>query len=330
MQLLTDKSLKKSLTLINRLLAKSLNFSYVQVTITDTQEFVNYPDFQNTPVDLDMARILSETPNRGQIVSLNEHAIKGIPSAIKFHTNIPLTSSIQNTLGILTLLDTRERILSDEDISLIDGFAEACTDILEKHKENRRMQQVFTDFMHKAIHDLKNPLTSISLTSELLKRKADDAKMVVSFSERLEKANQRLFSNLEKLKYAFPVEDNSFKLVINEIDLGELLDEIKNSAKNINIITENRIDKHIYADYNRIKEVIILLIGDFSPNKSTDISIRSYSKEKQAIIAIASQSTNSGKDSTAFIVAKTLVDMHGGSIEIDENTYHIYLPSENL
>ncbi|MNR01779.1 sensory histidine kinase CreC [compost metagenome] len=184
--------------------------------------------------------------------------------------------------------------------------------------------------MHKAIHDLKNPLTSISLTSELLKRKAEDPKMVISFCERLEKANQRLFANLEKLKFSFPVEDNHFKLVINEINLDELLSDIKSTANKININTENKIEKNIYADYNRLKEAIILLIGYIHPTEDSNVIMKCYSKDKQAIIQFSSPRSNFDNQDTNLTISKTLIEMHGGKTETDGNSFVIYLPSENL
>ncbi len=327
MQSITNKSLKKSLTLINSLLTKNLDFAYTQTILLNELQELIYPDtYQTTSSNFDYNdSILSKTVHNERIYTSNSHPFKGFSSEIKSYTKISLISSTETTLGFLVLLDTKERNLSTLDISLLKEFAQILTDTIEKHEENQRIQEVFADFMHKAIHDLKNPLTSISLTSELLKRKAEDPKMVISFCERLEKANHRLLSNLEKLKSAFPVEDNNFKLVINEIHIEDLFNEVKSTINNVNIITENHIENNIYADYHRLKEAIILLVGHIYSNENTDIKVNAYTRENEAIIEIAHKE-NVDSPSTSLTISKMLVEMHGGSVEITSNSHYICLP----
>lgn len=325
------KSLINSLSLISRLLGRAMKFTDTQLVFLDNQQTYIYRYNEITAINFNHDEsILSESLNEEEVNQSNNHPFKGLPSEIKSYTSAPLISSTKNTLGFLILLDINERTLSDEDISYIEDFAKVIADTIEKHQGSQKLQQVFTDYMHKAIHDLKNPLTSISLTSELLRRKAEDPKMVLSFCERLEKANQRLFSNLEKLKSSFPIGDNSFKLVINEINVDELLSDVKSTVNKININTENKIEKNIYADYNRLKDAIILLIGNIHSAENTDITVKSYPKEKQAIIDISSPKGSFDNYDTYLNISKTLIEMHGGRIETTKNAFLIHLPSDNL
>lgn len=327
MQPITNKSLKKSLTLINRLLVKNLDFAYTQtILLRDLQTFVYPADTpQTTSISLNDDSVLPQVANNKQTYTSNQHPFKGLPSEIKSYTSTPLISTTQNTIGFLLLLDTKERSLSHLETSLLEESALIIADTIEKHEENQRLKEVFTDFMHKAIHDLKNPLTSISLTSELLKRKAEDPLMVISFCERLEKSNQRLLSNLEKLKSAFPVEDNNFKLTINEINIDDILSEIKSTSNSTNIITENHIKKNIYADRRRLKEAISFLVNPMGSNINTATEIKAYLKEKEAIIAIFNKE-NTDNSSTALTISKMLIEMHGGKIEVTQDSYYICLP----
>ncbi|SOD11642.1 GAF domain-containing sensor histidine kinase [Pedobacter xixiisoli] len=331
MQVTTDKSLTKSLSLIKILLDRTFSFTHTQIIWLDNDEAYYYPNNQTIPVDFDYREETSiYNKSENKVRTSNRHPFKGLPSEIKSYTSLPLISSTKNISGLILLLDENERDLSTKEISILEDFARSIADAIEKQQENQRLQQVFTDFMHKSIHDLKNPLTSISLTSELLKRKADDPKMVLNFCEKLEKANQRLFSNLEKLKSAFPAEDNNFKLVINETNLNELLNDVKSTIRNINITTTNQIEKNIYADYNRLKEAIILLISKTHSSENTAITIKSFSKDKQAIIEISSSKEHDDHQSTALTISKTLIEMHGGRIETETDAFVIYLPSDNL
>jgi len=328
----SNKSLEKSLNLVSELIIRNFGFAFTQTILLDEpQSFIYTKDSQPVPPELKHEdSILCAIKHKKQTFKASDYPLKEYPSLIKFYIGTPLFSSAGKTLGFLLLLDTKERHFTTEDISHIENFAKVIVDTLEKHQESQRLQQVFTDFMHKAIHDLKNPLTTISLTSELLKRKAEDPKMVINFSEKMERANQKLFSNLEKLKSAFPVADNHFKLVINEVNLNNLLQDIKSTVYKINITIANQIEKNIYVDYNRLKEAISLLISNNYLIENIDIKVKSYSKEKQAVIEIHSNEEYYDLKSTSFTIAKTLIEMHGGKITAENGKLVIYLPSENL
>lgn len=231
------------------------------------------------------------------------------------YDNFPFTSTNGTELGFISILKEKAQSLSEIENSLLSDFSTIIANTIENHYEIERLQDVFTDFLHKTVHDLKNPLTSISLTSELLKRKADDAQTVIKFSDRLEKASQRVFSSLDELKSTFPLENDSFKLHIEEIDVREFLSEIKNNLNN-SFTLENNEDIKIYADYKRLKDAVTTLV------KQDTISIKSHTKNNEVVIEIISDAI--AEDNS--ITAKILIALHKGKLETKANAYFIYLP----
>lgn len=327
-EITTDKSLSKSLNLINQLLIKSFDTSIVQIIFIDKHQTFIYPNQQTTHRSFNHQEgIIKESLTSENILISNNYPFMGISEEIKFYASAPLISFSGNIFGVLILLDTKNRDFSTKEISLLENIAQITTNSIEKHLESRKLQAVFSDFLHKAVHDLKNPLTSISLTSELIKRKAENAQTVISLSEHLEKASQKAFSNLENLKSAFPIENNSFRLDTQEIKLDDFFADIKGSFRKNSISVENKLETGIYADYNRLKDAIIQLIGHDGLNLNEKILIKSYSRDRKAIIEISGKEIFNF-DSTTLTISKTLIEMHKGKIEIGERAYYISLPLE--
>ena len=324
-EIIIDNSLTKSLNLISNLLIRSLRFSRAYVILADDEKNVisnhaepfNNVDFKNVFQDA----ILENKDN----FSTDIHPFKELELNIKSSLIIPIVSSTGSIVGHLILLDTDERNLSDDEKSILAAFVDNIADVIENHIQNQQLQLIFTDFIHKTIHDLKNPLTSISLTTELLKRKADDAKMVNNLSDKLDKANKRLFSNLEELKSAFPIDDRSYKLDNTIVNLGKLLAHIKVETSNIDLQIEQSSDLNTYGDYNRLKEAIIQLINYIKPNPLT---IKLHLEGNTAVISMISSQKTTKNLSSALAISKTLIQMHKGKIETIENGYAIYLPVE--
>lgn len=329
-----NRSLNKSLGFIEKLLIKSFQIPIIQfILVIDNQLYI-YPYEQEKHYNFNyQAAIFQKNLNANDIFISNAHPFEGISNDIKFFASAPLISSVGNTLGCLIMLDIKERTFSSEDVSLLKDFAKMAADTVEKHFETHKIQVVFTDFLHKTIHDLKNPLTSISLTSELLKRKADDSKTVISFSERLEKSSAKLLYNLENLKTIFPIknalENDSFKLNVVKIEPDELLTDVKNCFKQSSItiegVNKSELQANIYADYNRLKEAILQLINHVSFSSNADVLVKSYLKDKEAVIEISCTKYNH-YDSASLTISKTLIEMHKGKIEMIENSYYICLP----
>lgn len=201
------------------------------------------------------------------------------------------------------------------------------TNTAEKHAESQQLQKVFTDFLHKAVHDLKNPLTSIALTSELLKRKANDTQTIIRLAAQLEKASERVFSNLEQLKSVLPLENNSFKLEIQEINAEALLTDIQHHFHKSKITVENRLNTHFHADYQRLKEAISQLIDHISSGTNADVRIKSYVEDKAVVFELSGKAGYNIND-VSLAIAKMLIAMHKGNLNTDKNeeTHYISLP----
>lgn len=278
-----------------------------------------------------------------QTIGLQNISVNEIGKEVKTYASSPIRSKGGKTIGFLAIIDHNSRIFSSEELSLLEDLTKITSEIFEKHNTVQKLHEVFTDFVHKTIHDLKNPLTSISLTTELIKRKADNAKLVMGFSEHLENSTNKTFKSLEQLKADFPIK-NSFKLNIKEIDINDLLLTAKQQT-NHKITIDNQLAHKIYGDYDRLAEAIAYLINHvlLLSEAQKNITLKSYEKENQAVIEISNSSSevffreaHEIRSSTALAISKKLIEMHRGKItaacheESESYLFYISLPLETL
>jgi signal transduction histidine kinase len=94
-----------------------------------------------------------------------------------------------------------------------------------------------TDMMNRIVHDLKNPNTTISLSAELIKRKADDPKIVADFADRIKNAANGMLTSLNNLLDLSQVENGGFRLNLQEVDVAHLLTTVK---KNFELLAKQK------------------------------------------------------------------------------------------
>jgi signal transduction histidine kinase len=104
--------------------------------------------------------------------------VKGEPHIV-FFTGIPLTNPEGFALGTLCVLDKRPRILSESQIRALQILARQVIHLLELRKANFRLQSMkamlearndeLNQFAFVVSHDIKSPLASIVLSTEMLR-----------------------------------------------------------------------------------------------------------------------------------------------------------------
>ena len=238
---------------------------------------------------------------------------------ISFYASAPLYDSLGNVFGALIILDHKSRNFTSTDCILLTSVSNLIQSTLREKLETTRLKEVSIDFLHKAMHDLKNPLTSISLTSELLKKKANDPKIVINFAERIEKSNIRLLNNLAHIKSVFPHYSGGFRLAITEIDLKVLLEDIKTSIVSSNVTIENTLSSKIIGDYERLKEAVLLLISHLTLSKIDTITIKYYDVLNEIVLEITSAKLSdeplvTTTSTTPLLIAKTLIILQKGTL----------------
>lgn len=101
------------------------------------------------------------------------------PTKIVFYAGVPLVNEDGFALGTLCVLDQKEHHLSIEQVSALKSLAKQVVDKIELKRKIAKLETANQDlinsnvliqkFASMAAHDIKNPLSSILLTSQLMR-----------------------------------------------------------------------------------------------------------------------------------------------------------------
>lgn len=216
--------------------------------------------------------------------------------------------------------------------------------------ELKKLEQMRKDFVANVSHELKTPITSIKGFSEtLLDGAMKDEKTLESFLSIILKESERLQSLIKDLLELSKIEQQGFKLNIQNCNLNYLLDEIytllEGKAKEKNIhFTLNKPKEEVFieGDIYRLKQIFINIINNALTYTKAygSVSIQLESEENHAIIYIKdtgigikkeeipriferfyridkARSRNSGGTGLGLAIVKHLVEAHKADIAVD-------------
>jgi two-component system phosphate regulon sensor histidine kinase PhoR len=215
--------------------------------------------------------------------------------------------------------------------------------------ELKKLEQIRKDFVANVSHELKTPVTSIKgFTETLIDGAMNNKETLEAFLSIILKESDRLQSLIQDLLELSKIEQQGFRLIVQELDLQSLLEEVitilagKAEAKNIQLEFYCK-QSHVLikGDMDRLKQVFINLIGNAiaytPPEGNVKIilldqggNVRIHVKdsgvgiEKEVISRIferfyrvdRARSRNSGGTGLGLAIVKHLVEAHHGNISV--------------
>ena len=179
----------------------------------------------------------------------------------------------------------------------------------------KRLSQVTKDFISNMTHELKTPISTVSLTTEALLD--PDIQKIPSITNRylnvIKEENSRLGQQVEKVLQIAQLDKGDFKLKIIQIDVHDI---IENVIKNINIQIESKGGEintfleakqtKIQADQVHITNIIFNLLDNankYSPEKP-EIKIQTSNNPHGISISIEDKGRGMSKDNVNKIFDK--------------------------
>ncbi|HEV2832511.1 MAG TPA: CheR family methyltransferase [Hanamia sp.] len=157
--------------------------------------------------------------------------------------------------------------------------------LLEKERE---------DFIAITSHELKTPLTSIKAYSEILYEILEQKKDMqsASLAKKMDKQIDRLHLLIKDLLDVSKINEGQLQLKPSYFDFNKLLDNViedmQSTTQKHKLIKEAKVDQQIWADKEKIREVLINLISNaikYSPN-SSEIIIKANTDKRQLITSV--------------------------------------------
>jgi signal transduction histidine kinase len=107
------------------------------------------------------------------------------PTKVAFYAGVPLINEDGFALGTLCVLDQRQRVLSTDQVTALKTLAKQVVDKIELRRKVLKLEKVNQELLNSnvliqkfasmAAHDIKNPLSSMLLTSQALKIRHEKA-----------------------------------------------------------------------------------------------------------------------------------------------------------
>lgn len=160
------------------------------------------------------------------------------------------------------------------DQGAIVGISKIARDITDKKLEERRKN----DFISMVSHELKTPLTSVLLFTQILQKKFNDTndEIGLQMTAKIENQTKKMTSLIRDFLSLARIEEGKLQVNLEPISLLALFDEIKNEAEllinkhHITFLCESNII--ILADRDKMGQVFMNLLSNaikYSPDGGT-------------------------------------------------------------
>ena len=220
-------------------------FAAVNLLSSHSQHQVATAGFEGTesPIDHSMCRLVVESgrpimlEDAGTDVRFAENPwTTGEIAEVKYYGSYPLTTPAGVTIGTLCVFDDRSHEVTPQAARGLAQLAERVVDVLELELASRRLSEAnarlstsnqrLAHFAGQVSHDLKNPLTSISLSLETLELDVEEPDQLDTLARARRGVDRMtdLIGNL--LEFAQQGEAPGEDVVNLDVELASALDDL--------------------------------------------------------------------------------------------------------
>lgn len=206
---------------------------------------------------------------------------------------VPLTYS-NKTIGVLAVFSKNNITFTQEDLSILRIFSplvSLAVRNIELYSEAKKSLEERDLFISMAAHELKTPLTTASIYSQLLLRKISNTKYSeTQIKMKLSNEITRLTNLVNELLQVNQIKTGSLKFIFKKCDLCSVVEGAITAFENIykdNPINFKNELKNRYCfvkgDFDKLFQVVINLLNNaakFSPKKSPIDILLTYEDSK--------------------------------------------------
>ena len=273
------------------LASRVLDVPIVIVSLVDTDRIWFKSTYGLNVQQIDREMGLCASAILGKDIYLVEDAIKDPRTltnslvagsfGLRFYAAVPLQTVDGYNLGTFCIIDKKPRQLSDEQKSSMYDFAAMVMDQMELRLSARKVNFQQNHLLNAAMHNLRNPLSTISMRAQLLKEFMDDRETVEESCEKIVETVTRVNKMIQDLLDSASMQEGQIVLNIRRIYLTEVVKKIFSSNKTLadhkgqRLVFKSSGNPAVMGDENRLAEIADNLINNaikFSPI-GTDITV---------------------------------------------------------
>jgi signal transduction histidine kinase len=213
---------------------------------------------------------------------------------LKFYAAAPLKVKAGYNIGTLCIVDRSPRQLTERQKEILHDLAEILISQIELRLVNKIAAEQQNQLLNIAVHDLRNPLTTIPLWTELIKEEKKNHQAVIEMSDYIKKAALKMAKTINELLESAALDANQIKLRFSELNLVSVVqrvvdaNQILANAKDQNLHLTIEDHPTVFADETKLVEIVDNLLNNAikysSKNKNISLTIKQV--KNKAIIEI--------------------------------------------
>ncbi|MDQ6890750.1 MAG: GAF domain-containing sensor histidine kinase [Bacteroidota bacterium] len=269
---------------------------------------------------------------------------------LKFYAAAPLKVKEGHNLGTFCVIDKNPRQFTQAQKEILQSLADIVVDQLELRLAARKAVFNQNQLLNMAVHDLKSPLTAISISAEFIKNEKNESKNIAVMCDQILKSAGKMTNTINAVLESSRIKLNKIQLRITKINLANLVGRVvitnqilaKNKHQKLQLDIENH--PFVCADESKLIEITDNLINNaikYSPeNKNITITIAERNNKAimevldegqgldeedkknlfQPFTKLSAQPTG-GENSTGLglSIVKVLVEAHKGNIRAESD-----------
>ena len=266
---------------------------------------------------------------------------------LRFYAAVPLKVRDGYNLGTLCVLDKKPRHLTQLQKETLEYLADILIDQLELRLSARTANYQQNQLLNIAAHDLKNPLTTISVWADLAQQAKNDPAQVEMMCERIKQSGKKMERLINDLLETARKEAGKIHLRFAATDLAAVVESVVNTnhilanRKNLKLKIDILDHPMVYADEEKLTEIADNLINNaikYSPGNK-NITVTVSEKNGQGILQVQDEgqglteddkinlfqrfvtlsATPTGGETSSGLglsIVKSLVEAHRGDIKV--------------
>lgn len=226
-----------------------------------------------------------------------------------------LTDDDKNVIGFICIATGCDVPLNVKNTIQLGLFAKIVSTNQASYNKQKFFLETFDELIQKVTHDLKNPIGSISLAAELLRRNLDANTPFDVLVKRIENAAGKVLVKLDNFRDNIVSDDTTLCRDITEINLHSFLENFVQNKLNITFEPNPNIDLIINTDVNKLEaamKYILLFFNEVSQN-TTLITVTQV-KDIASINIITEVKNYLPPKSYNIVIAKMLIELIGGTL----------------
>lgn len=199
---------------------------------------------------------------------------------------------------------------------LLIGLVSLCFGLtIQTILQQKRLSEMTSDFINNMTHELKTPIATVSLASNMLRREkiVSNPEKIVHYSGIISEENRKLQEQVEQVLRLAKLEKGDFKLNKCPVNIHEI---IQNALSTIDLQVKSRngkikcylnaVRQEVAADVTHLTNVVSNLLDNankYSPEKP-EITIMTHNREDGIVISVEDKGIGMSKDKQKYIFQK--------------------------